>query len=150
VTDRPSRLSTVGYEGRGAAELVELMTASGIDTVADVRLTPLSRKAGLSKRGLAQSLAAAGLAYVHLPALGNPRDNRDGFRRGETTSWHRFRARLDEPDPQWALAELGERIQAEQVALLCFERDPAQCHRRAISEWLARAHPGLIVTDLGT
>lgn len=70
-------LVTVGYEGRTAGELVVTLAEAGVDVLVDVRLTPLSRKPGLSKRQLADALAAAGVEYVHLPALGNPKDNRE-------------------------------------------------------------------------
>lgn len=36
-----------------------------------------------------------------------------------------------------ALDALAERARAEPLCLLCFERDPAQCHRRVIAERLA-------------
>ena len=65
-------LVTVGYEGRTATELVAVLAEAGVTVLADVRLTPLSRKPGLSKRKLADSLTAAGIEYLHLPALGNP------------------------------------------------------------------------------
>jgi hypothetical protein len=34
----------------------------------------------MSKRKLAAALADAGIDYMHLPALGNPKDNRQPFR----------------------------------------------------------------------
>jgi hypothetical protein len=34
----------------------------------------------MSKRKLAAALGEAGIGYVHLPALGNPKDNREPFR----------------------------------------------------------------------
>jgi hypothetical protein len=50
----------------------------------------------MSKRKLAAALADAGIDYMHLPALGNPKDNRQPFRTGDAASRQRFRARLND------------------------------------------------------
>ncbi len=54
-------LVSVGYEGRTVEDLVEVMVAQNVQVVADVRLTPLSRKPGLSKMRLSAALAEAGV-----------------------------------------------------------------------------------------
>lgn len=61
----------------------------------DVRLTPLSRKPRLSKTKLAAALADVGIEYVHHRALGNPKDNRAGFREGQPASRARYRKKSD-------------------------------------------------------
>jgi len=141
-------LLTVGYEGRTAEELVVALADEGVDVLVDVRLTPLSRKPGLSKRQLADALAAAGVQYVHLAALGNPRDNREAFRRGDPRGRARFRALLRTPQARAALDELRSRVRDERVALLCFEREPDCCHRQLVSDDLLRHDPGLGVRHL--
>ena len=141
-------LLTVGYEGRTAEELVSAVADAGVDVLVDVRLTPLSRKRGLSKRQLSASLAEAGVMYVHFPALGNPPDNREGFRRGDPGSRERFMGVLGSPQAQSALAELRSRVRTERVALLCFEREPVCCHRQLVSDDLHDADPGLGVRHL--
>jgi uncharacterized protein (DUF488 family) len=67
VTYFPGLLS-VGYEGRTAQSLVQLLVDAGVDVVVDVRLTPLSRKPGLSKTRLGELLADVGVEYRHLRA----------------------------------------------------------------------------------
>ena len=69
----------IGYEGLSLDAFVERLVREGIAVVADVRLTPLSRKPGFSKRALTEGLAQHGIRYVHLPSLGNPKWNRAGF-----------------------------------------------------------------------
>ncbi|HEX8508590.1 MAG TPA: DUF488 domain-containing protein [Propionibacteriaceae bacterium] len=71
-----SPLISVGYEGRDVEGLVASLTQQRVAVLVDVRLTPLSRKPGLSKKRLASTLAEHGIDYLHLPALGNPKDNR--------------------------------------------------------------------------
>lgn len=77
-----------------------------VDVLVDVRLTPLSRKPGLSKLRLSDALNAARVEYLHLPALGKPRENRGGFRRGDALSRAAFRAHLQSPNAKVALDEL--------------------------------------------
>jgi hypothetical protein len=85
---------TIGYQGRTVDDLIGALRGADVKVLVDVRLTPLSRKPGLSKNGLAARLRDAGIDYVHLPQLGNPRDNREAFRRGEVSAVARYRAVL--------------------------------------------------------
>ncbi len=130
-----------GYEGRTPADLIDDARAWGVSTVVDVRLTPLSRKAGFSKRALAAALGAAGVAYVHLPALGNPRDNRAGF--ADTVGEVGANARrrfvdevIGQPPAQVALDEVAALSQSGRVILLCFEASEGTCHRQLVLDAL--------------
>lgn len=145
VVQEAPTVVTVGYEGRSAEELVDALLLEAVDVVADVRLTPLSRKPGLSKRRLAAALASVGIDYVHLPALGNPKDNRDAYRAGDEASRDRFASLLDEDDARSALQRLNDLLPHNRVALLCFERDPATCHRELVGAELVRRLPQLRV-----
>jgi uncharacterized protein (DUF488 family) len=125
----------VGYQGQDVERFVRELASAGVDVVADVRLNPVSRKAGFSRRALSQRLAAAGIAYEHLPALGNPKDDRAGFAGGETElrrARSRYAERLSSPAAREALAHLVALAAAGTVALLCFEADEQRCHRRVI------------------
>jgi transcriptional regulator with XRE-family HTH domain len=66
-------LWSAGYEGRDIDSFVALLVDSRIGVVADVRLTPISRKKGFSKTRLGEALAEAGIEYTHLRGLGNPK-----------------------------------------------------------------------------
>jgi uncharacterized protein (DUF488 family) len=134
---------TIGYEGRTADQLVDELTGAHVRVLIDVRLTPLSRKPGLSKQRLAARLAASGIAYLHLPALGNPKDNRASFRDGDPLGRGRFKARLLTSEALEALDQLIALAQVGRVALLCFERDPETCHRHMIGDEAVRRAPAL-------
>ncbi|WP_227983154.1 DUF488 family protein [Nocardia spumae] len=129
-----NRLFTVGYEGRRADELVAILAEAGVATVVDIRLTPISRKPGLSKTKLSAALAEAGIRYVHLKELGNPRDNRDGFRVGEADSRDRYAHVLDSPEGADALHSVRALMAQGPVALLCFEHDHTTCHRQMVAD----------------
>ena len=141
-------LVSVGYEGRSADELVNQLMLENVQVLVDVRLTPLSRKPGLSKRKLAEALGAKGIRYVHHRALGNPKDNRDGFRSGAPESRARFKEVLETADADVALTHLVELMDDGVVALLCFERDHSACHRNLVCESLRARLPGLSVVHV--
>jgi uncharacterized protein (DUF488 family) len=141
-------LSTVGYEGRTVDDLITALGADGVEILVDVRLTPLSRKPGLSKNRLASRLCAAGIDYLHLPQLGNPRDNRDAYRRGDCAAVATYRAVLETPEGKAALDDLLLLVTRKHVALLCFEHDAARCHRSMVADALVKAGAVTAVTHL--
>lgn len=139
-----SALISIGYEGRSSEELVQLLTHLRVTTLVDVRLTPLSRKPGLSKTRLSESLLDVGLGYVHLPALGNPKENREPFRTGRAhDGCIRFSALLAEPSAVAAMDQLEALVRDGRVAVLCFERDHERCHRQVIVDRLADRIDGM-------
>ena len=129
-----SVLFTVGYEGTDIDRFVQTLKAVGIRQLADVRAVAVSRKAGFSKKKLAERLADEGIQYIHFVALGDPKPGREAARAGE---YDRFRsiygAHIRTDDAQSALTELTETVQAASTCLLCFERDPETCHRTIVA-----------------
>jgi len=70
---------SVGYEARTIDAFVAELQRAGVQTVADVRLNAISRKAGFSKTRLKEALAAAAIGYRHMRSLGNAKENRQPF-----------------------------------------------------------------------
>lgn len=141
MSHSPSVLS-VGYEGRSADELITLVVEAGVDVVVDVRLNPISRKPGLSKTRLAAALNNAGVEYLHLRALGNPRENRDPFWHGRVAEGVQyFQALMAAPGPSASLDELATLAQTHRVAVMCFERDHDMCHRQVVTDNIATRVP---------
>lgn len=141
-----AQLVSIGYEGRDLGALIDQLRANNVQILVDVRLTPISRKPGLSKTKLADALAAAGIIYVHHRELGNPRDNREGFRAGAPSSREAFRRVLTTDAAADALQHVSELLNDGVVALLCFERDHAQCHRGLVADALCRERPIELLT----
>lgn len=136
-----SALVSLGYEGRNVEDLVAQLLDESVTVLVDVRLTPLSRKPGMSKRSLAAALAQVGIRYVHLGALGNPKDNRASFRAGDPRSRSRFLRSLETAEATEALRHVAELLDGETVALLCFEREHGACHRHLVAEALQLKDP---------
>ncbi|MFE9836338.1 DUF488 family protein [Streptomyces sp. NPDC005551] len=128
-------LWSAGYEGRDIDSFVSSLLDNRIDIVADVRLTPISRKKGFSKTRLGQALAEAGIEYTHLRGLGNPKDNRAPFWEGRLDVGRaRFRGVLRSEEAQTDLERLAEHARQSRVAVLCFEKDESRCHRQVVLE----------------
>jgi transcriptional regulator with XRE-family HTH domain len=139
---------SAGYEGRSIEDFVQALADSGVRTVADVRLNAISRKKGFSKSRLTAALAEAGIGYRHLPALGNPKDNRPPFWDGRPAEGREVFRRLLAHDPAPdALEELFTLAARQSVAVLCFEQDEERCHRKVICD-IARTDHGLDVGAL--
>ncbi|MFF2645725.1 DUF488 family protein [Streptomyces niveus] len=130
-----SGLWSAGYEGRDISAFVASLVDSRIDVVADVRLTPISRKRGFSKTRLREALAEVGIEYIHLRGLGNPKDNREPFWDGRVDLGRtRFSGLLESAEAQSDLDRLAERARQSRVAVLCFEKDESRCHRQVVLE----------------
>lgn len=100
---------------------------------------PWSRRPEFAKRALADALAAAGIGYVHLKALGNPKPGRDAARAGDTKTYRRiFGARLETDAAQAELGELVELATDAPSCLMCYEADPARCHRAIVVDELMK------------
>jgi uncharacterized protein (DUF488 family) len=137
---RPSTIASVGYEGRSIDQVIEALVASHVGVLVDVRENAISRKPGLSKRALAARCEAHGIDYVHERTLGNPRDNRDGFRTGLPSSIEVYERHLVK-DGADALGRVAELLKDRTVGLLCFEADPCACHRSIVAEHLKGLDP---------
>jgi uncharacterized protein (DUF488 family) len=128
-------LLTIGYEGCTIANVVDCLKASGVTLLIDVRAVPRSRKPGFSKRQLAAGLDEAGIAYVHLQDLGTPKAGRDAVRGGHPERMYViFDEHMTSDRAQAALAQAIALARRARTCLLCFERDPACCHRSIVAE----------------
>jgi len=142
-------LFTIGYEqAKRAAVLGELKRAK-IDLVVDTRAVAASRRPGFSKRQLAASLDEAGIGYLHLQKLGTPAEGRQAARAGNFDKlWRIYDKHIETAEAQDALAELVALIKSGQhVCLLCYERNPAECHRSRIAA-LVKKRTRVKVEDL--
>ncbi len=134
-------LWTIGYEKAAFDDFTATLQRAGVRTVIDVRDLPLSRRPGFSKRQLAAGLAAAGIGYAHLKALGTPAAGREANRRKQwPLFWQIVAARLATPEAAHDLERAAELAAAAPSALLCYEADPATCHRCRVGDRLAERH----------
>ncbi len=144
----PRTAYTIGYQGTPRDDFIATLVASGVDFVVDTRMTPTSRRVDYRKNVLATALAEADIAYVSVPTLGVPKEDRALA----SADWNRFASkyvgRLADSDLVEVLGLAGSRT----VALLCFEAEEGQCHRLPLSRVLEgrsmlrfeHLHPGRV------
>ncbi|MGE5625932.1 MAG: DUF488 family protein [Bacillota bacterium] len=131
---------TVGHSTRPVEELVALLRENRAARVLDVRTVPRSRhNPQYNADALQKSLAAAGIAYRHLPALGGlRRPRKDSVNQGwKNDSFRGYADYMQTPEFEAALAELMALSEEETVCILCAEAVPWRCHRSLIGDALS-------------
>ncbi len=137
---------TIGYEGADIAAVITSLKAAGVETLVDVRAVAVSRRKGFSKTALSAHLTDAGMRYIHLRDLGDPKAGREAARAGRMREFETiYSAHMATPAARLQLAELGVMADNASVALLCYEADPAGCHRTMIAREIAKAGKMAIV-----
>lgn len=122
---------TIGYQGASLEGVIDALADAGVSVLVDARETPMSRRVEFRPKALRSALEAAGIEYRSVRALGAPKELRakaiddwDGFADG-------YRERLTLVRTE--LEDLVPIIQAQSVCFLCFEADPAACHRSLLA-----------------
>ena len=124
---------TVGYEGKPIGDLIAIFKDAGVQSVLDIRHTPLSMyRPELSKVNFQRRMEGEGFFYVHLPELGVPKDIRAKAVTAGTRDpiWDWYNGSVVEPrfvqNLHWFLNL------AHPVAMMCVEADPTECHRHCL------------------
>lgn len=141
-------LFTIGYERVSLAAFARTLVDAGVTVLVDVRAQPHSRRREFARKHLGPGLADYGIRYESRPELGTPQAGREAAKRGDMETFgHVFEAQLSTPEAQAALEKLLVLMRNENVCLMCYERDPEQCHRTLICERL-RHEANVGVRDL--
>lgn len=127
---------TIGYEGYNVNDFFNDLMVNRVETIVDIRELPLSHKPGFSKTSLAATAFSYNLSYVHLTALGCPREIRHDYRKDKDWAKYtrRFKTYLQTQTAE--IEALANRVQREQCCLLCAEADHFYCHRRYVADAL--------------
>jgi uncharacterized protein (DUF488 family) len=129
---------TIGHGARPAEELLETLLAAGVSSLVDVRRFAGSRRhPQFGRAALAETVAAAGIRYLHLEELGGRRSGEPGEERFacmRVAAFRSYAARMGTDEWQAAL----DRGLAEAApCFMCAETLWWRCHRRLIAELLA-------------
>jgi uncharacterized protein (DUF488 family) len=143
MNGKGAKVATIGYEGATIEEVIRTLAEDGVQLLVDVRAVSSSRRPGFSKTKLASTLLESGTDYLHLRGLGTPAEGRAAARAGRHAEMRRIFTKhlrtLEARDDLDTLADLV--ASGRRVCLLCFERDPAHCHRTLVADALARRMP---------
>lgn len=133
---------TVGHSNRSHEEFAALLTAADIGLVADIRKVPRSRaNPQFNKDALPDALAATGISYEHLAALGGLRGKArtlspdvNGF--WTNKSFHNYADYALSKEYHAGLAHLLALGHERRCALMCSEAVWWRCHRRIVADYL--------------
>ena len=118
---------SIGHSNIPVDRFVTMLREAGVNTVADVRSVPSSRRfPWFSKTNLEARLARDGIAYTPMGDSlgGRPRDDRL-YREGAAD----YEAMAREPEYQAGIDRLIDAATRSRVCLMCAEREPLDCHR---------------------
>lgn len=133
---------TVGHSNRSLDAFAGLMVEAGVGMVADIRKIPMSR-ANPQFNGdvLREGLAASGVAYEHIAALGGLRaktrsvpPDTNGF--WTNASFHNYADYALSAQFHDGLERLIDMGRDTRCAIMCAEAVWWRCHRRIVSDYL--------------
>lgn len=139
-------LYTIGHSTHPIEEFLERLDQHRIGAIADVRRFPGSRKhPQFNQAEFEAALAAAGVEYHWLPALGGrrgkavaPSDRNRGWR---NDSFRNYADYMETPEFRAGIVELLAIAEQHRTATMCSEGLFWRCHRRLVSDYLlAQGH----------
>ncbi|MBX5480270.1 MAG: DUF488 domain-containing protein [Myxococcaceae bacterium] len=135
-----AEIFAVGHSTRTAKELIELLRAHGVATLADIRTVPRSRtNPQFNLEPFGRALAKAGLRHVHLAELGGRRkarrdsDLNAGWR---NASFRGFADYVQSEGFARGLEALRKLAKQGPVAIMCAEGNRWRCHRSLVADAL--------------
>lgn len=123
-------LLTIGYEKLSWLDFVKILKDNGVNCIVDVRLNNFSMQSSYRGKNLARGLGREDIKYIHIPELGNPYKN--------TTDWKTLFTHRISVMPASSFQKLTELMREHTVALLCYEKNPLECHRSIIANELVK------------
>ena len=130
---------TLGHSTLDLDAFLALLARHGIGGIADVRRFPASRRhPHFGREALAASLAAAGVAYDWLPALGGRRPAHEGSPHvgWRVEAFRGYADHMESAEFAGGLARLLELAAARPTAIMCAEAVPWRCHRQLVADAL--------------
>ena len=134
------QVMAIGHSTRPLDELVAILDAHGVKSLADIRKIPRSRhNPQFNPETLGPALRAARIRYVQIPDLAGRRSGGDP--NGPNGAWRNrsFRAYADHLQTESArrgLEKLRQLAERGPVAMMCAEALPWRCHRTLVADAL--------------
>lgn len=133
------KIWTIGHSTRTLAEFLEMLSVNKIETLADVRSYPGSRRyPHFNAEALSESLPESGIEYVPMKRLGGRRRSRPDspntvWRNEAFRGYADYMETIEFHDGIDALVDLAQR---RRTAIMCAEAVWWRCHRSMISDYL--------------
>jgi uncharacterized protein (DUF488 family) len=133
---------TIGHSNRSLEEFVALLRGPHVDRVVDIRTIPRSRSSSqFNMDTLPDALAAFGISYEHVAALGGLRGKArslpadvNGFWTNQ--SFHNYADYALSPQFHEGFKYLLDEGHRRRCAIMCSEAVWWRCHRRIVADYL--------------
>jgi uncharacterized protein (DUF488 family) len=123
---------TIGHSNHTPEKFLELLEASNIEVLADIRSNPNSRWAVFANRdNLPTYLKQTHIKYLYLGDLLGGHPEEEEYISG-TKGKVDYNLIRKEPFYQKGIQRLFEGIKKYRVCLMCSEEDPSSCHRNLL------------------
>ncbi|MDQ0141225.1 DUF488 domain-containing protein [Cupriavidus necator] len=133
---------TIGHSNRAFSEFLGLLSDAGIGALLDIRKLPGSRSnPQYNEAALREGLAAAGISYEHIAALGGLRGKRPALPRAVNGFWtnesfHNYADYALSAEFRTGLEHLIEAGRERRCVMMCSEAVWWRCHRRIVADYL--------------
>ena len=140
-----SAVLTVGHSTHPVAQFIDVLQRAGVRTLVDVRTMPRSRtNPQFNADVLPRALAAAGIGYEHIAALGGLRPRQRTVPEKvnaywENASFHNYADYAMSDAFAAGLTRLRALAAEAPTAVMCAEALWWRCHRRIIADYLLAA-----------
>jgi len=139
------RIYTIGHSSRSFEEFLDLLHAFSIETVADIRRLPGSRKfPHFDRENLAAVLPLNSVQYVWMQALGGLRHSSKRFQSPNTglenPGFRGYADYMATLEFRGAVDDLLRLARTSLTACMCAEALYWRCHRRLLSDYLVANH----------
>lgn len=140
IEESEHAIYTIGYEGRSIDGFLNELLKRNINTLFDVRKNAFSMQREFSKQSLVEAAKEAGIEYIHCPEVGIASGKRqellpDG-RQKELFEWYKSNVL---PKSQSFVDRAVASFRSGSIALMCFEKDPMDCHRSRLADYCLTA-----------
>jgi uncharacterized protein (DUF488 family) len=139
MAEGPGPIYTVGHSTHPIEAFIGMLDSFGVETLVDVRTIPRSRhNPQFEQAALERELAAAGIGYRHMKALGGLRKtSADSVNTGwRNASFRGYADYMQTDEFAAAVDELIAIARERPTAIMCAEAVPWRCHRSLVADAL--------------
>ena len=128
--DEATTIYTIGHSTHPIETFIGLLRRHKIQTIADVRSTPYSRRnPQFNQPVLKDSLWKASINYIHLDELGGYPDDKKYYDEGGRALYERI---AGTEDFKGGMKRLYAVLDGTQLAVMCAQGKPQDCHRHPL------------------
>ncbi|MBC8484736.1 MAG: DUF488 domain-containing protein [Phycisphaerae bacterium] len=133
------KVFTIGYAGKNARQFFSILKQTGVKKVIDVRLYNTSQLAGFTKKqDLRYFLDAIVCAeYIHMPIMAPTKQLLNDYKKG-LVSWKQYETQFKSIITERQIEKHIIPQDMNMACFLCSEATADNCHRRLVSEYLAK------------